>query len=485
MKMPKITIPNMTIYDKSIVTYEGTTYFIGRHKNDYQKYLGVSGNTAGFTGAERNGETMLCPLTPENAVVIRTRLPWLNAAPLGRQTSFGYGDRLGLATPGHIQAVRSAVKNTPNAPIYAQQSVRENTRTGRTPQQVMDDAMWGVLQEGWRDPWGADADHVKEVADLSPFVQAGYTFYTIDPSDHVDNNAQTDSLDTLRQKTNQIPWDNLNTTYEAMQKAYCRSPIELANLTLNFNEETLLRALAKYGHAIVHTLTIAQALNEQMSGQPYDLEMSVDETDTPTSIHEHFFIANELLKHAVPVVSLAPRFVGKFQKGVDYMGDLAEFEAELAKHVAILYHFEAYKLSVHTGSDKFSIYGIVNRHARGYVHVKTAGTSYLEALRVAAQIDPDLFRKMLDLARARFEKDRKSYFIDGKLDKVPANNQLTDADLPHLFEQFDARQVLHVTFGSILDEYGTDLHRLLVQNEDDYRRGLEKHFVRHLEPFCQ
>ncbi len=483
--MSKITIPNITIYDKSIVNYEGTTYFIGRHKNDYQKYLGVSGNTAGFTAAEQNGETMLCPLTPENAVVIRTRLPWLNAVPLGRQTSFGYGDRLGLATPGHIQAVRSAVKNTPNAPIYAQQSVRENTRTGRTPQQVMDDAMWGVLQEGWRDSWGADADHVKEVADLSPFVQAGYTFYTIDPSDHVDNDAQTDSLDTLRQKANQIPWDNLNTTYEAMQRAYCQSPIKLTNLTLDFSEETLLRALAKYGHAIVHTLTIAQALNEQMSGQPYDLEMSVDETDTPTSIHEHFFIANELLKRAVPVVSLAPRFVGKFQKGVDYMGDLAEFEAELAKHVAILHHFEAYKLSVHTGSDKFSIYGIVNRQARGYVHVKTAGTSYLEALRVAAQIDPGLFRKMLDLARARFEKDRKSYFIDGKLDKIPANNQLTDADLPHLFEQFDARQVLHVTFGSILDEYGADLHRLLVQNEDDYRRGLEKHFVCHLEPFCQ
>ena len=85
-------------------------------------------------------------------------------------------------------------------PIFAQQSVRENTRTGRTPQQVLDDAIWGIFQEGWRAPWGADADHVKEIADLAPFVAAGYTFYTIDPSDYVDNAAQTDAPETLREK---------------------------------------------------------------------------------------------------------------------------------------------------------------------------------------------------------------------------------------------------------------------------------------------
>src|SRR5690606_31863501 len=102
------------------------------------------------------------------------------------------------------------------------------------------------------------------------------------------------------------------------------------------------------------------------SGQAYDLEMSVDETDTPSSAHEHYFIANELMRRVIPVVSLAPRFVGKFQKGVDYMGDIARFEAELARHVAILQHFNCYKLSIHTGSDKFSIYGIINEQAQGY-----------------------------------------------------------------------------------------------------------------------
>ncbi len=161
-------------------------------------------------------------------------------------------------------------------------------------------------------------------------------------------------------------------------------------------------------------------LDEAMAGQGYDLEMSVDETDTPTSIYEHYFIANELDERGVPLVSLAPRFVGKFQKGVDYMGDIDEFEAELAKHMAILHHFDGYKISIHTGSDKFSIYGIINDQARGYAHVKTAGTSYLEALRVVAVQNPSLFRQMLDLAHQNFEKDRKSYFVDCRPQNVPA-----------------------------------------------------------------
>jgi hypothetical protein len=481
----KPKIPNFTIYDKSPVSYQGSSYFIARRNDSGEKFLGVSGDTAGFTGSKRINEILLCPLTAENAAAIRRRLPWLNPTPLGRQTSFGFGDRLGSATPGHIQSLRKAVKDKPIAPIFAQQSVRENTRTGRTPQQVMDFAMWGILQEGWQTPWGADADHVKEIADLLPFVKAGYTFYTIDPSDQVDNEAQTTSLAGLREKAAQIPWDKLDITYDALLRSYCQAPVKLADLTLIFDEEILLRALVKYGRAIAHSLDVATALNRQMPGQTYDLELSVDETDTPTSIHEHYFIANELLKRDVPIVSLAPRFVGKFQKGVDYMGNLAEFEAELSQHVAILRHFDSYKLSIHTGSDKFSIYSLINKHAQGYIHVKTAGTSYLEALRVIAKREPGLLRDMLDLARSRFEQDRKSYYIDGQLSKVPANEDLRDSDLPGLFEQFDARQVLHVTFGSILDQYGDVLQSLIASYEEDYRAGLEKHFARHLAPFCE
>jgi hypothetical protein len=410
-------------------------------------------------------------------------LPWLLPSALGRQTSFGFGDRMGSATAGHIQAMRSTGADATIAPIYAQQSVRENTRTGRTPQQVLDDAMWGIFQEGWRTPWGADADHVKEIADLAPFVAAGYTFYTIDPSDYVDNAAQTDATETLREKVARLPWDQLGTSYAGLRQNYCTAPFVLPGLTLQFDEQALLRALAKYGRAIAHTAAIAAALTAQVQGGRYDLEISVDETDTPTSIYEHFLIANELLARGIPVASVAPRFVGKFQKGVDYMGDLDLFEAELAKHAAIMNHFGSYKLSIHTGSDKFSIYPIIARHARGHVHVKTAGTSYLEALRLVAAYDPALFRSMLDHARAHFEHDRKTYFLDAQLGKVPTGAAVADADLPELLNQFDARQVLHVAFGSILDAYGEPLRALIAGHEEAFRAGLERHFARHLEPF--
>lgn len=481
--MTQLSFPQGTIYPHSITIQGETTYALAKTTVNGEKRLLILGNADGFVGEEIDG-IFVCGLTAVNAKTLRSRFPWLNPVPLNRQTSFGFGDRLGSATPGHIASLRDAVQNKPVSPIFAQQSVRENTRTGRTPQGVLDDAMWGVFQEGWCEPWGADADHVKEVADLAPFVAAGYTFYTIDPSDYVDSDAQTDSLETLKQKAEQFPWTEWGTTYEALYARYCTETLVLTGLALDFDEEIFLRALVKYGRAIGHTAIIAQALNVQMAGQAYDLEMSIDETDTPTSIHEHYFIANELIWRDIPVVSLAPRFVGKFQKGVDYIGDIPQFEAELVQHVAILHHFDCYKLSIHTGSDKFSIYGIINAQAQGHVHVKTAGTSYLEALRVIAVQDPPLFRQALDLAHDRFQTDRKTYYLDCQPEKVPISNQLTDAQLPDLLEDFDARQLLHVTFGSILDMYGDELYAFISDHEAAYRAGLERHFAQHLRPFC-
>lgn len=299
----------------------------------------------------------------------------------------------------------------------------------------------------------------------------------------VDNAAQTDDLATLRRKAETLPWRQFETTLEALVAEYCAAPIVLDGVTLQFDEAVLLRALVKYSRALSHTLTITAEIRQQLGGSPFDLEMSVDETDTPTSAAEHYFIAHELLRRDVPVVSLAPRFVGKFQKGVDYMGDLAEFEAELAKHAAIMHHFDAYKLSIHTGSDKFSIYGLINRYANGRVHVKTAGTSYLEALRVISSTDPALFRKILNLGHERFTTDRKTYYIDCRPENVPTNDRLTDAELPALLDDFDTRQLLHVTFGSALDVYCRAIQTGLLAREAGYEAALTAHFRRHLAPF--
>ena len=106
---------------------------------------------------------------------------------LGLQPSFGFGDRIGVATPGHIEAMKQAGAGL--APIFAQQSIREMKRTGRTPQQVVDSAVEGMRNGNWIAASGADADHLKTCEDVDVTAAVGFTFYTIDPSDHVDGNA--------------------------------------------------------------------------------------------------------------------------------------------------------------------------------------------------------------------------------------------------------------------------------------------------------
>jgi hypothetical protein len=467
------------IFKESFVTQNDTSYALAAIGQPGVPQLAVAGNLEGFVGNRRDDGVLLGPLNAENARELRRRLPWLQPVTLGLRTSAGFGDRLGIATPGHVYAVRG----TGIAPIFAQQSVRENTRTGRSPQQVLDDAMWGVFQTGWREAWGADADHLKTPEDIAPFVEAGYTFYTVDPGDYVDDSAETDDEATLLKKADMLPWDDLQDSLQQSRERYLRR-FDLDNLSLTFDEHTLLKALAKYGGAVAHTVRMARHMQELMNGRPFEMEISVDETGTTTTLLEHYYIASELKRLHIPFVSLAPRFVGRFEKGVGYIGDLQELERNIAGHASIMRAFgNSYKLSLHTGSDKFAVYPLAMEQTGGLVHLKTAGTSYLEALRLIASVDTRLFREIWDFARSRYETDRRTYHVSARLEATVPAADLSDAQLPELLNQFDARQVLHVTFGSVLDTFGADLQRVLRANLLAYYEYLQKHFARHLAPF--
>lgn len=464
-------------YSDSNITQDGTTYALVQA--DGQKLLRVVGDISGFQDAafQQEGASYL-KLTAENAAQLRHRLTWLVPQPLPPQTSFGFGDRLGLATPGHIQALR----DTQLTPIFAQQSVRENARTGRTPQQVLDDAMWGVFQCGWRATWGADADHLKTLDDIPPFIAAGYTFYTIDPGEYVDNAAPGDDAATLERKVNALPWDILQDTPEKLRARYLDQPFAPQGMSLEYSPASLLRAAAKYGRAVAHTAGMAQAIAHRKKGAAFDLEVSVDETETPTTMPEHFYVANELQRLGIRVSSLAPRFIGRFEKGVDYIGDLEALADNLDQHAQVARHFR-YRLSLHSGSDKLSMYPLFARSTQGVAHVKTAGTSYLEALRTIAQCEPPLFREILTLARARYPTDRATYHVSADLSRVRESSSLTDSQLADLLNEFDAREVLHVTFGSALAQFGTEIHATLRAHEAAYREILSRHFAKHLAPF--
>ena len=442
-------------------------------KTNQGKRLRIAGDLPpGFPG-EQQGEPWICPLDATNAAALRRALPWTGPTTVGLKKSIGCGDRLGLATPGHIRAVREGDM----FPVFAQQSIREMTRAGRSAQQVLDDATWGVFEVDYRDGFGCDADHLKNTDVIDQCFAAGYIGFTLDPSDHVDNAAHTDDPDMLKAKFAALPWDALDTTPDAMHKHYVgESPVGA------ISEIVLWRAACKYGAALADVAHMAAHIQTRMNGQPYDLEVSVDETETPTSPAEHFFIASELQRLGVSFQGLAPRFVGRFEKGVDYIGDLEKFEADFARHAQIARELGPYKLSIHSGSDKFSIYPIIACHSGPYVHLKTAGTSWVEALRVIALCNAPLFREIKAFAVEHYPADKASYHVSADLAKVPAT--VSDGDLPGLLDQFDARQVLHVTFGSVLEQFRAPLYATLETHEDTYHAILKTHFDRHIRPFA-
>ncbi len=490
-------LPGLHILETSVVHHEETTYFLAR-ADDGQAQIGIyatsgSSSLTNFKGStqEIDGHTLLLgPQNAANATALRNQLSWLKPTTLGLHTSVGLGDRLGLATPGHLRAVRAVGGHL--APIPAQQSIREMTRTGRTPQQVMDDAMWGIFAEGWRSDFGADADHLKTPADIDSCMAVGYTFYTFDPGEHVDSTTEELSPQELHARWEALPWDRLEDSPAALMARYLSHPIQCEDHTITFDEPALLRAAVKYGRAVAHAAFMYRHLEQVGAGHKWEVEVSVDETETPTTHAEHVYIATELQRLGVHWVSLAPRFIGRFEKGVDYIGDVQAFEADIAVHAAIARTLGPYKLSLHSGSDKFSVYEPAVRQTRGVVHLKTAGTSYLEALRTIATLDPDLMREIYVFSREHYEVDKASYHVSAQLSRAPEPSSLTDAELPTLLEQFDAREILHVTFGSVLTTRTSDGHLLfydrfmevLRTHPEAYAADLEAHFLRHLRPFA-
>ncbi len=410
---------------------------------------------------------------------------------LGLKPSFGFGDRIGAATPGHIEAMRRAGQGI--APIYIQQSIREMTRTGRSPRQVMDDAQNGIRRAGWDGVTGADADHLKTTEDVDRTAAVGFTFFTIDPSGAVDQSADSYDLPTLETKfaevRAEIDW------YDT----YCGHTIPLGNGTaILFTDQVVKRAAVKYGRAIRQGIELSNHIRQvsEAAGRDYEIELSVDETPQPTTLAEHYIIAEQCLKHGMKLVSLAPRFIGDLEKGVDYIGDVAALEASLHDHNSIAEHLGPYKLSLHSGSDKLSMYTAFARATKGRFHVKTAGTSYLEALRVVLIHEPGLFRRITDFARECYDTDKATYHVHATLADVPPQAEVPDdRELErHYLERWDevpagqgftkpGRQILHCTFGTVLThlEFGPALRQCLHKHPETYKEVLAVHFVKHLE----
>ena len=470
-------------YPESKVSYGGATYWLERSAGGAKRLVAVADDESAFRGfagtTERtDGEVRLvADTTPENALALRSALPWLTPSRFGLHTSAGCGDRLGLATPGHVRALK-AVDAAIN-PVFAQQSIREMGRCGRTPRNVLDDATWGAFQAGWTKPVGGDADHLEQLDDIDATVAAGFVFYTLDPKAEVDPEAEHADAATIQQKVDALDWTGLDFDLATFTKRYVGQRIDLEREAITLDEESVLRAMAKYGPSLAHAMAMYRRLMEK--GINCEVEFAVDETDYPTKPAEHVVVVSELQRLGMDFVSFAPRFVGSFEKGVEYIGDINELQRDFEIHAELARALGPYKLSLHSGSDKFSTYPLIAEATKGAVHLKTAGTSWAEALRVIAHNDSDLMREVLALALDSFEANRKSYHLSCDPTRIPTNP--TDDEVAQLMDRIDSRQVLHVGYGAILSEFRPRMYQVWNDNEEEHYGIIADHFVKHLAPF--
>ncbi len=428
---------------------------------------------------ETNGLLIkICYLNHYNLSLLREALPYLNPTFCGLLASFGTGDRLGIATPAHLQAFQG--KDI--FPVLAQQSVREMDRTERNWQKVLDDAIWGCFEAGYEGPFGADADHVKEIKDLKEAADCGYTMFTLDPSDFISKDIEELNEQELNQLYNKIPKN------KEIENLYLNKKFKVGEQELIFDEKSLRKIILTYSEALNHVVECYEFLKDYKK-ERFDLEISVDETPTVTSPLAHLFIVLELQRRGVDFQNIALHFLGDWQKGIEYIGDVKQFAREFSLHAAIAKNIGEYKLSLHTGSDKFSVYPIFSQETDGLCHIKTAGTSWLEEAKVVAMKDPALYREIHRFALENFAKDRASYNLTTDLSRVPNIDKLSDGQLVDLFIKPDSRQLIHITYGSILrakDDEGKyifkdRIYKILFEYEEDHYRELSNHIRRHLE----
>jgi len=434
-------------------------------------HLGFHG-VSGKVGAVHTLEVLP---TPFNLGPLWEHFSWTRPRSLrNERTTFGTGDRIGLATPGHIRAARKYAV----APVLAQQSIRELAFTGRSFADVVSDASFLVFQEGFETGYGADGDHLKSIPDIDQALSRGMPMTTLDLTEVMHPEVAEWSDHQVDEAFARLPSE----LRSRVEREYQDKSLRVGETSISFDAALAKRCAVMYGDALAFGEEVNNHLDRMTAGA-FDLEISIDETTTPTLPSHHLFIARELEHRGVLVSSLAPRFIGEFQKGIDYIGDLSEFENQFKIHAEIARAAGGYKVSIHSGSDKFSAYPVIGRETNMRLHLKTAGTSWLESLRTIAQVEPDLYRLIHQRAFDYFPEASKSYHIGANLDAIAPLADQSDADLPAYLTEDNCRQLLHISYGGLLrdPEVREPYFRALHVHEAAHVVNVERHMEKHLE----
>ncbi len=474
------------IYPKSFTPREGLMY--GLIRTAKGKKLVVMGENGAvlkdtFEGQfYRHATTLkLCDLSSENTQCLMALFPFTKPISLSQhRVTIGTGDRLGVATPGHLRATRKFRVR----PVLAQQSVRENTQTGRSFEEVVRDAAWAVFQENYQAGYAADGDHLKSLQEIEEALRARVSMITLDLSEKLNSLAFTCSKEALaRQFDEEIEGGDAEVWRHLFLDKEFRFSGRGGEFSIQFDEESLKRNILLFHKAIDFTEEVYQFIRAQCGNRHgIDFEVSVDETPFSTTPENHLFFIIAMRHRGVKIDGLAPRFPGEFQKAIDYRGNLEDFRRQFSQHVLIAKDYGNYKISIHSGSDKFSVFPHIGDLAEGGLHLKTA-------VRLIASVSPSLYKEMHQWALSKFSEACKLYHVTTDLSRIPKLDELRDQELPTLLDKEDSRQLLHITYGYLLnarDDRGRHLfkdriYEILVEHEEDYWSLLEKHIGKHFK----
>lgn len=328
--------------------------------------------------------------------------------------TFGLGDRFALQGEAQLAAVLDAKAVGIRVTPVWNKSKREHSIVGSTPDSVRSEADAAVAALGWKGAYHVDADHIA-LNTVDPYLD-GSDFFTLDVAEHVG----------LAPEPRDLRAFILNA--ERYLGELCIPGIDES---LQVTRELLEATAKKFLVAAKEAGRIQRYITDNKGVGNFITEVSIDETDQPQTPVELFLILVMLAGEEVPAQTIAPKFTGRFNKGVDYIGDVGVFAREFDQNLHVLAHAvselgfpETLKLSVHSGSDKFSIYPVIRealeRHGCG-LHVKTAGTTWLEEVIGLADAGGDclgLAREIYAGAYAHFDELTAPYATVVDIDRV-------------------------------------------------------------------
>ena len=403
--------------------------------------------------------------------------------------SMGIGDRFGKQGKAQLDAMIKAKENGLDIVPVWNKSYREHSIIGTIPADVRVEADAAVRARNWTESYYVDADHIN-FSNVETFIEHS-DFFTLDVAEAIGQPCDASALDSF---------------VRFCERYACRLSIDNIDNEFVVTHDTIREIALKYLGAIQEAGRIYRHLVDVKGEGNFIAEVSMDETDLPQTPLEMLFILAAIAMEKIPAQTIAPKFTGRFNKGVDYVGDVAEFTKEFIGDLAVVdYAVKEFglpanlKLSVHSGSDKFSIYEPIRKALKRFdagLHLKTAGTTWLEELIGLAEaggqgleVAKQVYRKALTMFDELCEPYATVIDIDlSQLPTIEIVDQWTgkeyasalrhDQTCPIYNPNF--RQLLHVGY-KVAAKIGDEYYGVLEQFEDIIASNVaENIYARHL-----